>query len=97
MNVTIDNPQSGLVINIPADNPLMFDEMIRDMASAMLNWLNEHKHGADLRDGYTFAISSALLIAKRRGCTENDWFRLAGYAGLLAAQAFAFQLWEANQ
>lgn len=95
--VEIDNPISGLKISLKADDPLGFDEMLREMASENIQWLNAHKHGADAREVFEFSITTALMIAKRHNCSETDWYKFCGYAGLLAAQSLAYPIWKANQ
>ena len=92
------NPVSGMNVIIEVDDPVTFDEMMRDAASAMMEWLpKQNQERSDIRDVFEFAISSALASAKRRQCTAEDWYKFAGYSGLLAAQAIAQQLWDANK
>lgn len=92
------NPVSGLNVTIEVDDPITFDEMMRDSASAMVEWLpNQDQKRCDIRDVFEFAMSTALASAKKRQCTAEDWYKFAGYSGLLAAQAIARQLWDANK
>ncbi len=96
VNKIIKNPHSGFEIRLKTDDPLKWDEMLRDMASAMLSWKHANDKVVDARDAFAFAMEQAILIAKRRQCSDEDWLRFVGYAGLLAAQAYGQSLLADN-
>lgn len=97
--ITINNPNSSLEIRIQTDDPILFDEMIREQSSRMVNYLRQVQNDGitlDARDAFVTAVETAMDIAKGRNCSKSDWESLVGYAGLLAAQAFGSGLLSVN-